>query len=265
MAGGTTVMDPSVGNYATAYRDYTADQEFVMITDVNGESSIEKVLLGVLHASDNANGQEMALETFTSLPLDFEEVVFLAFGFLPKKKVYELKGIEVTVLSNTLFEDTALTETTRAVIDAYNLLSNGERIHDRLHSMKTVPDTSIASFPDYETPFVTAVGTFLDFADMACFIADSGDTAVINTDNTDIIDIIDNVPNIVGSVRMNCGAKLTPTTGGFNGVMSRTGIVVDGSTDIDGWTAVGDLYINNASNHTNVTITGTLNINIAAP
>ncbi|MCP3674879.1 MAG: hypothetical protein GY829_10485, partial [Gammaproteobacteria bacterium] len=73
LAGGTTVMDPSVENYATAYRDYTADQEFVMVTDVNGESSVEKVLLGVLHASDNANGQEMALETFTSLPLDFEE------------------------------------------------------------------------------------------------------------------------------------------------------------------------------------------------
>ncbi|MCP3670199.1 MAG: hypothetical protein GY814_07165 [Gammaproteobacteria bacterium] len=112
---------------------------------------------------------------------------------------------------------------------------------------------------------MAAVGTFLDFGDMACFIADSGDAAVITTDNTDLIGIIDNVPtNIVGSVRMNCGDKLTPTTGGFTGVMSRTGVVVDGSTDIDGWAVVGDLYINNASNHTNVTITGTLNINIEA-
>ncbi len=237
-----------------------------MVTDVNGESSVEEVLLAVLHASDNANGQALALETFTSLPLDFEEVAFLAFGFLPKKKVYELKGMEVNILDNTLFPNTALTEETRAVIDAYTLLSNGERIHDRLHSMKTVPDKSIASFPTYETPFVAAVGTFLDFGDIACFIADSGDAAVITTDNTDLIGIIDNVPtNIVGSVRMNCGDKLTPTTGGFNGVMSRTGIVVDGSTDIDGWAVVGDLYINNASNRTNVTITGTLNINIAAP
>ncbi|MCP3672752.1 MAG: hypothetical protein GY814_20480, partial [Gammaproteobacteria bacterium] len=254
------MMDSSVGNYATAYRDYTTDQEFVMVTDVNGESSVEEVLLGVLHASDNANNSPMALETFTTLADDFEEIVFMGFGYLPQKRTYDLKGVGVNVLSTTLFEDAALTETIRAVIDAYTLLSNGERIHDRLHSMKTVPDTSIASFPDYETPFVTAVGTFLDFGDIACFIADTGDTAVITTDNTDIIGIIDNVSNIVGSVRMNCGDKLTPTSGGFNGVISRTGIIVDGSTDIDGWAAVGDLYINNAKDITDVPVTGDLYI-----
>ncbi|MCP4440359.1 MAG: hypothetical protein GY810_15545, partial [Aureispira sp.] len=153
----------------------------------------------------------------------------------------------VNVLSTTLFNDTALTETTRATIDAYTLLSNGERIYDRLHSEKVVPDTSIASFPTYETPFVTAVGKVLDFGDITCVIKDTGDTVVITSDNT-------------GTITMNCGDTLTVTTDGFNAIKSSTGIVVDGDTVIDGWTTEGDLYINSAQDLTDVTINGDLRI-----
>ncbi|MCP4442837.1 MAG: hypothetical protein GY810_28360, partial [Aureispira sp.] len=90
-----------------------------------------------------------------------------------------------------------------------------------------------------------AGGTFLDFGDIICVIKESGDTVIISSDGTNT---------------RNCGDKLTPTAGGFNGVMYRTVIIVDGDTDIDGWAAVGDLYINNAKDISDVPVTGDLYI-----
>lgn len=172
----------------------------------------------------------------------------ISYAWLPNKLVEP-----VTTPSNVVFTalpDNSITETNKATVDAYTIISNGERLYDRSKSWTF--DNFDDQFPTQGGLLVEAVGEQLNL-NAVSLVIDGAAAQAFSVNQTGN-----------GTITIDAGTKLTRTTNGFGTITSTGTITIEDTTDVDDWTLDGNVLINDALDLTNVHITGNLGINTGA-
>jgi len=172
----------------------------------------------------------------------------ISYLYFPNKLIETLRLPSVVQFTGII--DGNITQTGKTTVDAYSLISDGERLYDRSKSWTF--DNFEDQFPSQGSLLINANGTLLDLGSVNLIINGGAASAfaVSQTGN--------------GTITIDAGTKLTPTTGGFNSIKTTGTITIQDATNVDNWTFNGNVVLNANLNLTGVTITGDLNINIAA-
>lgn len=146
----------------------------------------------------------------------------------------------------TGIEDSSITEATKATVDAYTAISNGERLYDR--SKAWTFDNFDDRFPTKGGLLINGVGTQLQLNAVSLVIDGDAASAFAVSQTGD------------GTITIDAGSKFNKTAAGF-GMITTTGtITIEDLTDVDDWKFDGNVILNAALDLTDVNITGNLTI-----
>ena len=174
---------------------------------------------------------------------DVATIPIWSYLHLPSTVTAVMKGNNGTQQSTTIFDDPNVTETTRATVDAYTTIDNGEELYDRSKSEKISLTNDIIEFPDLSTGLIAGLGTILDLGDISLTI-DGGAASAWALNQTGN-----------GRITIDSGSTFASTASGFNTITTTGDVTVEDSTTIDDWTFDCDLILNTSQNLNDVAVT----------
>ena len=212
----------------TANIDELADRTYEETADATGLTPIMTVLTGMWYRQDSVggipvpNGNEI-LDVRGKTGVAGEDLFdarVYAYGYIPVViSNIELKGVDPALVSWTLFEDPFITESDKAVVDAWDTLGKVSQVYDRVQAEKADDPT----FGGLGDSVVTRDGTTLDAGSRdvvlsrtaASTIAVDATTITIKADATFFGGI-----RTTGTVTVGVGITVTES------VQDSTGVVV---------------------------------------
>ncbi len=121
----------------------TADNEYIVQTNVNGDIPQQQILLAANVAnSGGANGLNSGTYAWdyrgkNNDDSDLFDIHLWSYNYryqiIPDA---ELKGINGTQLATKVFDDTAISESSKAIVDAYGQIDTLDKLYDRAKSFK---------------------------------------------------------------------------------------------------------------------------------
>ena len=172
----------------------------------------------------------------------------IGYKYLPNTLVEPAR--QPSSVQFTGIPDLSITENTKATVDAYTVLSNGERLYDRGKSWTF--DNFDDAFPTKGELLIKGAGSSLDLGAASLVINGSAASALA----------VNQTGN--GTITIDAGTKLTRTVGKFNTIISTGSIKIEDATNVDDWTLDSDVVLEASLNLKDVTITGDLDINISS-
>ena len=110
---------------------------------------------------------------------DAFDIHFLSYGHNYRVTEQQLKGVEVLEVDLELAQDTYITQSNRATVDAYTTIDNLDQLYDRAKSWKVT--TANIEYPTISMQPVTADGTVLDLGNRNLLVdASAGSAFAIN-------------------------------------------------------------------------------------
>jgi hypothetical protein len=183
--------NPSNGHSSSYnYRDHSESQYALYSDDTDASGDVSFTVLTGYFMKDSTNPTTLYTSVYSNtntLGVDDYTVYFYSYGHLLAAQDTVLHGTSAAELNRLLLVDPALSETTRATVDAYTEIDDLDKLYDRAKSWKcTAGDTT---YPTRSTLPVTADGDTLDLGDCDLVIDKTAGSAFAINTGTDVITI----------------------------------------------------------------------------
>ena len=190
--------------------DYLVDREYSHTFDATGQHTFDEdggILTALTYRTVGGQRTENNERDYRSLNNDSTDVfqfVFGGYGYNIGVANVSLRGLGGTTISQTLFDDTSITQRDRSIVDAYTDINNSREFYDRFVSVFLETSTNEQSFG------ITRSGDLLDLGSRNLTI-DASATEVFQIDDA---------------------GDITIRSGDFDGSITTAGIVTleNGST-----------------------------------
>ncbi|CAM1366401.1 hypothetical protein [Tenacibaculum xiamenense] len=189
------IVDTNNGNRGTYNREghvvnNMADNEYLVQTDVNGDIPQQQILLAANVANSGAaNGLNTGTYAWDYRGKNNDDSDLFDVHIWSYNHLYqiipdaELKGVNGTSLTTKIFEDTSVSETNKAIVDAYTAIDDLDKLYDRAKSFKVDNVTSLG----IENSFFSTVGDQLVLRTGWDIVIDQTATGVFTVDETEQI------------------------------------------------------------------------------
>jgi len=229
------VRDTDNGNRSnTSFSNDLADNVYSGVSAASGLTTVDRLLLAVVNKTDNNYFHPLPSSYFdyrnkNGDDSDVFDLHFWHYNYLYGVTSPPLKGVGNLVLDWTLFDDTNISETNIATVQAYSALNSLEQLFDRAKAWKI--ELANIEYPTISTSVITTDGSTLNLGAQNLVVDGSAPSAFeINTGASTIT---------INAGTMNCDSsrfKALQTTGTvtfINGAAPGTCIFTD-STGTNG-------------------------------
>ncbi|SEB54574.1 hypothetical protein SAMN04489761_1318 [Tenacibaculum sp. MAR_2009_124] len=189
------IVDTNNGNRSTYNREghvvnNTADNQYLVQTDVNGNIPQQQILLAANVANSGAsNGLNTGTYAWDYRGKNNDDSDLFDIHIWSYNHLYqiipdaELKGVNGTSLTTKIFEDAGVSETNKSVVDAYTVIDDLDKLYDKAKSFKVDNVTTLG----IANSFFTIVGDQLVLRPGWSIVIDQTATEVFSVDETEEI------------------------------------------------------------------------------
>lgn len=241
------IRDTDNGNRQNnSFSNDADDNVYSGLSAVSGLTSLERILLAVVNKSDNAYAHPLPATYFdyrnkNGDDSDVFDLHFWHYNYLYGVTSPALKGASSLLIDWTLFEDTNVSETDLAVVQAYTSIANFDQLYDRAKAWKI--ELANIEYPDVDEPVITGGGNVIDLANLNLVVDGTASSAFEINTNTDTITI--------NAGTMDCNS------GNFTNLVT-TGLV----TFVNGAAPGTCIFTDSVGTNGVVTLTGLVNANV---
>lgn len=142
---------------------FSTDKTYTETTDANGQTQVFEVLTGVVNEPSYDASPDWDYRSKNGNTDDEFDLHFWHYQKVYSSSTQELKGLNTLSFDWILFDDTNLSETTKATVDAYTEIDDLDKLYDRAKSWKV--DSANLEHPSIDALLISVSGATLDLDD----------------------------------------------------------------------------------------------------
>jgi hypothetical protein len=187
------VRDTDNGNRQNnSFSNDADDNVYSGLSVASGLTALQRILLAVVNKSDSVYAHPLPSTYFdyrnkNGDDSDVFDLHFWHYNYLYSVTSPPLKGVSSLLIDWTLFEDTNVSESNVALVQAYSSIASLDQLYDRAKAWKV--ELANIEYPSVDSQVVTGAGTALDLNDQNLVIDATALSAFSVNTNTNTITI----------------------------------------------------------------------------